>query len=1128
MEDVLLRDSIAYFDNYCPNCRGIVDDSRLEEGLTCIDCCPEHTQDLCNCLKDRNRLLGMEDICRARGLVDEFCSFFRDVVGDSPWSLQVAWAKRVFLGRSFAIQAPTGIGKTTFGVVMASFLPVRSYIILPTKLLVEQVYTRIHGVVGDEVVAYTGKRREKEAIKDGKFRILVTTAAFLRKNLDILPDDFGFIFVDDVDSLLKNPRNIDHVFRLLGLKQEEIDRAMEPQVAPEEIEGIRANIKGVLVVSSATLKPKTRRVSLFRRLLGFDIQRSVSVLREVEDLYTFASSWEDACNRALELIRVLGRGVFVFVSPDRGREGVDEFVGFLKSHGVEAVPYYRFMEEAERFERGEVPVAVGISISNNALVRGVDMPYAVRAALFLGVPRFLIPLRPEPDPQRLFQLVRLLLQALEDERLVEYLSYLRKYSTLKAELLERYPPVKRKVQEICRYLEELLSDGEVRSRLSSSDKVYLEEVDGELFLVVGDATSYIQASGRTSRLIPGGITKGLSVVIATDKKAFMSLAARVRYLLPSETVFKPLEEVDLEGILEELERSRSLEVRERKELFRSALVVVESPNKARTISSFFGRPQRRWLGNVMCYEIGVGNLYLLVTASVGHVVDLTTKPGFFGVLEESGAFKPVYSTIKRCPCGNQIVDNSCVRCGGEVESDKMELLEGLRRLAFEVDEVYIATDPDAEGEKIAWDLYLALRPFNENIKRIEFHEVTPHAFREALVNRRGVDMDRVKAQIVRRVADRWVGFTLSQRLQRHFNNRNLSAGRVQTPVLGWVIERDAETRKRMGLVEIHVSGYTIRVEAEPERAKEIYSRADSLEVELSEPFEDALSPSPPYTTSDMLKEASSFLGLSAEDAMRFAQELFEGGYITYHRTDSTRVSSAGIRVAKDFIEERYPGLFRPRKWGEGGAHECIRPTRAIPPEQLRVMKHAGELELDERALRLYRLIFNRFMASQMADAEVVKRKVSVLLDGEVLKEEEVVVGVKEPGFTLIRPVKVYSIDHPRVSKVTLRFVPRQRPFTEGTLVDEMKRRGLGRPSTYAKIVQTIINRGYVVRKRGFLRSTPLGVKVFNYLKNFHPYTSEEFTRHLEEYMDQVEERKRDYMDILRELYSVRELLQENP
>lgn len=165
-----MKDSMAYFDNLCPNCRGYVGDNRLEEGLPCSKCLPApHNENVCYDLFKRRTIKFLKDVCYAEKLVGDFVDFFTSMVGEKPWSLQVTWAKRVFLNRSFAIQAPTGIGKTTFGIVMAAFLQGRSYIILPTKLLVQQVYERLSSLCDKRIVAYTGKKKEKKQIEDGDF-----------------------------------------------------------------------------------------------------------------------------------------------------------------------------------------------------------------------------------------------------------------------------------------------------------------------------------------------------------------------------------------------------------------------------------------------------------------------------------------------------------------------------------------------------------------------------------------------------------------------------------------------------------------------------------------------------------------------------------------------------------------------------------------------------------------------------------------------------------------------------------------------------------------------------------------------------------------------------------------------
>ncbi|RLI10940.1 hypothetical protein DRO33_04940, partial [Candidatus Bathyarchaeota archaeon] len=253
------------------------------------------------------------------------------------------------------------------------------------------------------------------------------------------------------------------------------------------------------------------------------------------------------------------------------------------------------------------------------------------------------------------------------------------------------------------------------------------------------------------------------------------------------------------------------------------------------------------------------------------------------------------------------------------------------------------------------------------------------------------------------------------------------------------------------------------------------------------------------------------------------------GLITYHRTDSTRVSSAGIRVAKEYISERWgEGLFAPRTWaiGEEGAHECIRPTRPIDARRLRQLIEMGVIRLARRLRRehfaLYDLIFRRFVASQMKKAKLLRQKAVVAVAGQEVAVEGYC-EVLEPGFTLMRQVRLIpkvSEGKVRVKDVRHWLEAEVKPFTEGEVVALMKERGIGRPSTYAKIITTLLERGYVKRGRGGrLYATNLGRAVLKYLDGrFSQYVSEETTRRLEEAMRAVEEGRASYIDILRHLY----------
>jgi len=545
-----------------------------------------------------------------------------------------------------------------------------------------------------------------------------------------------------------------------------------------------------------------------------------------------------------------------------------------------------------------------------------------------------------------------------------------------------------------------------------------------------------------------------------------------------------------------------------KEYVKPVLLVVESPNKARTIANFFGKPVSRKLGGIDVLEVMVGDTYLMITASLGHILDLVKDKAFHGVLVSKDQYIPVYEVIE----------------------GKEKIIEGLRDVAKEVDTVLVATDPDTEGEKIGWDIGALLSPFIPNVERIEFHEVTRKAIRRAIKSPRSFNENLVKAQLLRRIADRWVGFEVSRLLQTTFEKNWLSGGRVQIPVLGWIIEREKLYRKKKHVVSVSFkeSGKWLRLDFEfPDKksAKDFYEKLRTLRVDTLKEYTEEKSPPPPFTTDTLLKEASERYRMSVPKVMSLAQELFEWGLITYHRTDSTRVSDVGINVAKEWIKEELgEEYFRPRTWGEGGAHECIRPTRPLDAEELRSMMLAGQLQnLTKEHLQLYELIFKRFMASQMRPILLKKKDVKVkALDKE--KELTLTTDILVSGFD-----KVYRVElNPDLSgevnvedKKELRSVPSAFLYTQGSLVEEMKKRKIGRPSTYATIISKLLERGYVIERNGFLIPTKLGKQVYEFLKSKEkvmPFVSEDFTRRLEELMDKVEEGKENYMKILGELF----------
>lgn len=717
----------AYFRTLCPNCGGRISTDRLEAGLACETCLKETLPDgdLCTLLRSANRLNGYRWVCYLQETEQAFADFFRRHWGVDLWSLQRVWARRVLLGESFALIAPTGVGKTTFGIAMAHFLAGNAYIIAPTRMLVEQVAERCQKFGNKKVLAYMGRSKERKAIEAGDYEILVTTSMFLATSFDLLQGRrFDFVFVDDVDALLKSGRNVDKVLKLLGFTDADIEAAWQTikgvKGTPSETEGAdesageqtdedpelteapeesseefppsliprpSSHPHGILVVSSATLRPRTKRVALFRALLGFEVAPVRVTVRNVCDAVRWVRNFDAARRQAIKWVKRLGKGGLIFVSSEEGREGVTKVVAALRRAGIAAAPYDEL--DLEAFRKGDIAVAVGIAIPTNALVRGVDLPETIRYALFLDAPKMTFPLT--TDQPRNFSALLLALREVSDDkaRIDAYLATMRRYRYLRPD-----QPLPKRVQEVADYLRQQFADEQVLRKLEASETVTLHRRNGQLFITFGDAASYLQASGRTSRLFAGGISRGISLLLAWDKKAFHSLRRRLR-LFFDEVEFIPADQVDWDEELRKVDEDRqrirtllsaSAPSNQTKLDIRTTLVIVESPNKARTIAHFFGTPQRRLLNGLSVWEVTTGDRLLAVTASLGHVFDLVEREGLHGVLQLNGTFVPVYSTIKSCPkCGEQTTEDACA-CGTAPERDKRTLLEALQRLSVQFDE----------------------------------------------------------------------------------------------------------------------------------------------------------------------------------------------------------------------------------------------------------------------------------------------------------------------------------------------------------------------------------------------------------------------------------------------------------
>lgn len=1197
--------------------------------------------------------------------VEEINRMFKEVYNSDLWSVQKVWIRRVLQGRSFTAIAPTGIGKTTFGIITSVYLAgkgKRSLIIVPTITLVNQVIERLRLILdkgvfpGNIVIAYyhsdlkaKEKREMLERLKTGGFNIGVISASFIAKNFDTFPSYFDFVFVDDVDAILKSSKNIDKILQLLGFSQNTIELATEklklgvkmgfylknPEKYQQEIERYReiseklekqkTEAKGILVVSTATGKPRGIKHRLFRELLDFEIGSRSDTLRNILNFYKVVKE-EEMLESALEVINKLkaSGGGLVFIPVDKGIEYAKEVEKFFNEKGIKAVSLvsnngkknFSREEILRKFQDGEIDVIIGVSIYYGIIVRGLDIPERISYALFLGSPRFKIPLSIELlSSSQTVKLLQVLVEKLE----LEETEKRRMERVIK--VLRQRPNYEKMLEEGKEILAKYINDPKIRDILKTSEDIAVVEEGDKTYLLIPDVATYIQASGRTSRLYVGGLTLGVSVVLEDNPAVLKGLMSRYRWV--DEGEWKEWGVENIETVVEKLKEDRekvkraregSLNIAEKMDLHnKTVLIVVESPTKAQTIARLFGKPTVRKMENLNLYEVSVAvdntSLNIIVTSSQGHIYDVVPSVSqetktrisqwgeviedeYYGILRFSNGevkegvnvkFVPVYASIKRCrKCGYQVASEQkleeCPMCGSKDIIDKEEFIRDIAEIVKEVDEIYIATDPDAEGEKIGWDLatFLTSRlPYTTTkklfVKRMEFHEVTKRGIENALKpqNLRDFNVQRVEAQIVRRVEDRWIGFELSQKVSQYMQElyqknkkdflansegyiwkrikseggifsflKRLSAGRVQTPVLGWIINRydEAQKEKKENLI-ITLEG-EIKVEVEKNIVGEI-SLQDLVKVEVIEEGERDINPLPPFTTDTLLSEISSMFRIGVAEVMSIAQTLFEAGLITYHRTDSTHVSDYGKNIAKEFLQSfaNRKGLdlsliFYPRSWGEEGTHECIRPTRPVRSEELKDMARDGLItlpaEISSRHFKVYDRIFDRFIASQMPPAKAKYRKYKLKIGkGELEMEKlielvvpswmEIYKGIQkiEENWKELKEgyVKILSIDS---------VVRTPKLYTQADIIKLMKEKEIGRPSTYSRIIETLLKRKYVVEtKNGFLVPTSIGRKVYEYLTSveaFAKLVSEERTRELLQKMDKVESGEENYIALLERLY----------
>ncbi|EOC99314.1 type I DNA topoisomerase [Caldisalinibacter kiritimatiensis] len=548
-----------------------------------------------------------------------------------------------------------------------------------------------------------------------------------------------------------------------------------------------------------------------------------------------------------------------------------------------------------------------------------------------------------------------------------------------------------------------------------------------------------------------------------------------------------------------------------------SLVIVESPAKAKTIGKFLGKNYK-------------------VKASVGHVRDLPkSKLG----IDIENDFEPRYITIR----------------------GKGPVLKELKKEAKNVEKIYLATDPDREGEAISWHLAHILGLDESENFRIEFNEITKNAIKNAIKKPRKIDKDLVDAQQARRILDRLVGYKISPLLWRKVR-KGLSAGRVQSVATKLICKREREIenfkpeeywslnvqlKKDKNKFEASFYGELNNGKEKKIKLKDKQS-VDKIikQIKKSEFIVDEVkkgtkkrNPYPPYTTSNLQQDANKRLGFSTKKTMMIAQQLYEGidikgegtvGLITYIRTDSVRISKEAMKNVNDFIVESYGEeyssggrQFKKGKKDVQDAHEAIRPTSVLRhPEKIK-----DSLKKDQ--YKLYKLIWERFVASQMSPALYETLSLKTKAGNTIFKASGSKLAFD--GFMKVYTIKnkEKDINIPNLSKgETVKLIntePKQHftqppsRYTEASLVKTLEELGIGRPSTYAPTISTIINRGYVIIENKSLKPTELGFVVTDLLsEHFKDIISEEFTAYMESKLDEVETGDMEWKTIIRDFY----------
>ena len=1056
----------------CPSCGGDIKRSRLINGLHCDRC------------DGKGGLYAWRD--QLDDEYEEFLDFLKREYGVEPWGPQKTWIRWALSGSDLIISAPTGMGKSTTLLALASYASSKGkkvLYIVPSRTLVKQVREKARG------------------------NIVVTTMAKVMKNTDEYTN-FDLVIVDDVDAALKSPKSVEAIMSVLGMKDlirsmnelvKKFMNAKDENDIKEFMEGLKklketsmAKKRAQLIFASASTSEGNFKAKLMLSIIGVKPAPFPATIRNVSDCKKRIRNVDDLVGIVKSFIERGFSGI-VFV-----HEGgpLEEIANALKEAGIKVgILKSGKLRDLKAFEEGELQVLVAYAARYGVLARGIDMPERIRFAVFYEPPHKKVSTQKVlKNPFVAAKIAEALGMGDIAEKIynrVRTLSRLEITLLINSEEEQLNPRLKRIRDEMNEYANEILNKLDRRIIINNM-------VVDRSFTYRVDVKTYIQASGRTSRLTREGFTHGVSVVAYTDDDLMQALESSLRKEF-------------CEGITYPKDEKKMFDIK-------TALMVVESPTKARTISSFNGGGSILFEGTKVfttALEVDDTIYFLYILASRGHVYDLTLDDvGKYGILIEGDELVPVYAPIwrcERCKLAWSSSDGTCPKCGSRGNSS-IEIIRAIQKISSFVDEVILASDPDEEGEKIAWDIMANVKPFNSNVFRIKYNEITVNGILKAFKEKGLVDEAVVMAQILRRMDDRLVGFSVSEELWRYLGTKNAGLGRVQGPVLNMLVMSKKSWYDGRGyMVTLKLeNGDILKIfKKDKEEAMRIAS-LDSVKVTKVRIYKEERNPLPPFTTDTLLEEADKRLKLDASTTMKLAQDLFEMGFITYHRTDSTRVSDVGIQVAKEWISERFGEQeFVPRRWGEGGAHEAIRPTKPIEPKDL-----CYEIALrkgDKRLCKLYEMIFKRFMASQMRNAEFTVAEIEY----EVLNEKvrkRVYIGFSSAGWVLVDKPKVANINlNVKEPKVIWRKVSRtsKNPLpTLSMVIRWMKENGIGRPSTYARTIESLRRHGFVLLspKVGALVATSKGEKAVNFVRAKMPeLLSVEYTRDLEDLMELVKE-----------------------